>query len=91
MQPAACRKNPWGMHEMHGNVFEWVQDCYHDSYRGAPDDGTAWETNCEKEYRVFRGGSWDNDPAYLRSADRNRVSPDYRYVVVGFRLARSLP
>lgn len=84
-------ENPWGLHEMHGNVFEWVQDCYHDSYLGAPDDGNAWETDCEKEFRVFRGGSWDNDPAYLRSADRNRVSPDYRYVVVGFRLARTMP
>jgi formylglycine-generating enzyme required for sulfatase activity len=82
--------NPWGLHEMHGNVFEWVQDCYHDSYRAAPEDGSAWESDCAGPYRVFRGGSWDSDASALRSADRNRVGSGYRYVVVGFRLARTL-
>jgi len=84
--------NPWGLHEVHGNVWEWVQDCLHDSYRdGAPGDGQAWETNCSGKARVLRGGSWNSVPRNLRSANRSWGTPDVRDFTAGFRLARTLP
>lgn len=84
------RPNPFGLYDMHGNVWEWVQDCYQNSYSGVPTDGTVAmrENSC---YRVHRGGSWDRDPRYLRSADRNNYSPDFRSNYLGVRLARTLP
>ena len=83
--------NPWGLHEMHGNVYEWVEDCYHGSYNAAPKDGSAWTTGCQLSARVFRGGSWDGDPRNLRSASRDWITPDFRVLFCGFRLARTLP
>ena len=71
--------NPWGLHEMHGNVWEWVEDIWHESYKGAPADGGPWtdaEGTNSSRIRVIRGGSWDNDPRYLRSANRDRDGPD---------------
>ena len=82
--------NRFGLHDMHGNVWEWVQDCWHDNYLGAPTDGSAWTTGCNGDYRVLRGGSWDYLPAILRSADRDRVTPDLRFNYYGLRLARTL-
>ena len=80
--------NRWDLHDMHGNVWEWVQDCWNDSYRGAPDDGSAWESeNCS--LRVLRGGSWIFSPRLLRSANRYRHSTDFRNDYVGFRIVRS--
>jgi formylglycine-generating enzyme required for sulfatase activity len=83
------RANPWGLHDMHGNVSEWVEDCWNDSYRVAPEDGSAWVTgNCSR--RVVRGGSWSSRPISLRSAGRSwdwRVS---RVNFLGFRVARTL-
>ncbi len=61
--------NPWGLHDMHGNVWEWVQDCWHYTYEGAPTDGSVW-TSGDCSRRVFRGGSWLNDAWGLRSAFR---------------------
>ena len=82
--------NAFGLHDVHGNVWEWVGDCWNDSYAGAPGDGSAWTSgNCG--LRVLRGGSWLNRPRNLRSADRLWGSPDYRYFYVGFRVARTLP
>ena len=75
---------------MHGNVWEWVQDCWHDKYSGAPTDGSAWTTGCSGSYRVLRGGSWYGDPADLRSANRGRGTPINRYSFYGLRLARTL-
>jgi formylglycine-generating enzyme required for sulfatase activity len=73
---------------MSGNVWEWVQDCYHESYEGAPDDGSAWEDrNCAR--RVIRGGSWLNGPGHVRSGNRSGFTPDDRDNDVGFRLART--
>ena len=82
--------NAWGLHDMHGNVSEWVQDCWNDSYEGAPIDGSAW-TSGECSQRVLRGGSWGYEPWYLRSAFRGRGNHSSRYRVIGFRLARSGP
>ena len=66
--------NAWGLHDMHSNVWEWVQDCWNDSYAGAPSDGSAWKSgNCG--LRVIRGGSWNYTPWNLRSALRNLVTP----------------
>ncbi len=81
--------NAFGLYDMAGNVWEWVEDCYHDTYAGAPSDGSAW-TSGACTYRVLRGGSWGSDPRYLRSADRNGDTPTYRSGVIGFRIARTL-
>lgn len=84
------KANPWGLHDMYGNVFEWVQDCWHDSYDGAPRDGSAWEGNCTENGRVIRGGAWSSSPGTLRSASRNRSPPNLQYTEGGFRLALTL-
>ena len=80
--------NGWGVYDMHGNVWEWVQDCY-DSYEGAPTDGSARESGDGDCRRVLRGGSWYNEPSFLRSAFRMRDSTEARNNVLGFRVARS--
>ncbi len=83
------KPNAFGLHDLHGNVWEWVQDCYKDSYRGAPTDGSAVTTgNCGR--RVLRGGSWSLIPRYLRSASRGRVNPVGRLNRLGFRVVRML-
>ena len=78
-----------GLCDMAGNVWEWVQDWYHDSYNGAPTDGLAWESPTGS-YRVFRGGSWRNSAGGVRAANRNDDDPRGRYDSLGFRLARSV-
>jgi formylglycine-generating enzyme required for sulfatase activity len=81
--------NPFGLHDMIGNVWEWTQDCWNDSYKGAPEDGRAWETgDCGR--RVVRGGSWDYGPQGCRCAIRNWFEPGVRDSNLGFRLARTL-
>jgi formylglycine-generating enzyme required for sulfatase activity len=85
--------NPWGLYDMHGNVWEWVEDIWHDSYQGAPADGSAWTEGEGKEssrIRVDRGGSWNYDPGDLRSAGRYWIDPGYRGLYLGFRVARTL-
>jgi formylglycine-generating enzyme required for sulfatase activity len=82
--------NAFGLFDMHGNVWEWTQDCWHETYAGAPTDGSAWNTSCIADYRVLRGGSWYLKPAYLRSASRVRNFPVFRNESYGFRLARDL-
>ena len=79
--------NAWGLHNMHGNVAEWVQDCYHNSYEGAPTDGSA-RTSEDCSRRVIRGGSWDDLMWFLRSASRGRNALSIRsHGGIGFRLA----
>ncbi|MGO9483548.1 MAG: formylglycine-generating enzyme family protein [Rhodomicrobium sp.] len=81
--------NPWGLYQVHGNVWEWVEDCWHGDYDNAPDDGSAWKTG-ECGYRIFRGGSWNYDPQFLRAARRDDSllrGPSYRSGNVGFRVA----
>ena len=82
--------NPFGLYNVHGNVWEWVEDCWHNNYSGAPTDGSAWTTACNSNGRVLRGGSWSSNPANLRSAYRIRYTPDIRFDVYGLRLAKSL-
>ncbi|WP_333287688.1 formylglycine-generating enzyme family protein [Microcoleus sp. D2_18a_B4] len=81
--------NAFGLCDMHGNVFEWCQDVWHDNYRGAPADGTAWESGGDNSYRVLRGGSWKLNPFYCRSAYRDSTSEDDGWRDRGFRVAVS--
>ena len=84
------RPNSWDLHDLHGNVFEWVQDCWHSDYTGAPSDGSAWERGrCSS--RIQRGGSWASSPRNIRSAVRWADAADDRDDDYGFRVARSLP
>lgn len=85
------RPNAFGLYDVHGNVEEWVQDCSHDDYTGAPTDGSAWVTGGVCVYRMLRGGSLLHGPEGLRSARRSGGSADLRSDLLGFRLARSLP
>jgi formylglycine-generating enzyme required for sulfatase activity len=82
--------NPWGLYDMHGNVWEWVQDVVHDNYEGAPLDGSAWELGGDPARRILRGGSWLYNPRYLRSALRNGFSSVLSNDIVGFRVVREL-
>jgi formylglycine-generating enzyme required for sulfatase activity len=82
--------NAFGLHDVHGNVWEWVEDCWHEDYSaaGRPADGSAWTADgCAR--RVLRGGAWDFKPDHLRSAVRNRFEPELRNNSFGFRVARS--
>ncbi len=81
--------NPFGLHDLHGNVWEWVDECHTDSYAGAPNDGSAHPTEvCGR--RILRGGSWYFVPRLLRSADRFRLPAVSRLSDIGFRIARML-
>lgn len=82
--------NAFGLHDMHGNVWEWVEDCWHKDYGGGPGNGSAWTDRCNERARVLRGGSWIDPPRILRSAYRSRNIPTYRGATVGFRVARTL-
>jgi len=81
--------NPWGLYDVHGNVWEWVQDTWHDTYNGAPADGSAWEDGVRVS-RVNRGGSWFRFAGYCRSAFRPGFSQDLRSRSLGFRLLQEL-
>jgi formylglycine-generating enzyme required for sulfatase activity len=81
--------NPWGLYDMHGNVWEWVQDDYEDSYQGAPADGSAWATGAIN--RVLRGGSWNDGAWSACVANRFIYTPVARDLCSGFRLARTVP
>jgi formylglycine-generating enzyme required for sulfatase activity len=88
--PAArFRANAFGLHDMHGNAWEWVQDVWHDNYSGAPSDGSARVSDGDQMRRVLRGGSWGIAPQILRSADRFGYSLGIRGNDSGFRIART--
>lgn len=85
------RPNKFGLYDMAGNVGEWVEDCYHDTYRDTPNNGSALETCIPKfhEARVMRGGAWNAIPAWMRSASRDVELPSLRADTFGFRVART--
>jgi formylglycine-generating enzyme required for sulfatase activity len=87
---AQKRPNTFGLYDMHGNVWEWVQDLYQWNYRGAPVDGSAWVNGGKQEERVIRGGAWYDVSKYLRSAYRGHFVPSYRNSSTGLRIARAL-
>jgi formylglycine-generating enzyme required for sulfatase activity len=89
VEVGSFRRNAFGLHDMHGNVWEWVEDCYRDSYRGAPTDGSAVVAR-DCSLRVLRGGSWNYYPQLLRSAYRYATVPGIRLDMAGLRVARSL-
>ena len=84
---ASLPANDWGLYEMHGNVWEWCADAWHESYKGAPTDGSVWDET-EAASRVVRGGSWNNYAQDVRSASRFRYEPGNRSDFFGFRCAR---
>ena len=82
--------NKFGLHDVHGNVSEWVEDCWHEDYSRAPSDGSAWTSGDDCENRVLRGGAWPSKPSALRSAKRFRAKAGKLYRDIGFRVARTL-
>jgi formylglycine-generating enzyme required for sulfatase activity len=84
------KPNDWGLYDMHGNVWEWVEDDWHRNYKWAPDDGRPWVDDPRGANRVIRGGSWGSDAHGCRSANRGDLWPDDRSFIVGFRLSRSV-
>jgi formylglycine-generating enzyme required for sulfatase activity len=86
---AQKRPNAFGLFDMHGNAWEWVQDVYHENYQGAPADGSAWVSG-DQALRVLRGGAWISFSGSLRSASRSQFAPDYRDYGTGLRIARAL-
>ena len=86
----SLESNDFGLHDMHGNVWEWVEDCWNENYAGAPRKGCAWQSG-DCGLRTMRGGSWNDSPTALRSAYRQWNGPSDRYSSSGFRVVRSLP
>jgi formylglycine-generating enzyme required for sulfatase activity len=84
--------NPWGLHDMHGNVWEWVEDCWHNSYDGAPSDATPWlkESGGDCTHRITRGGSWRNALQDLRVTARLKYPTTHAAQVRGFRVVLNL-
>jgi formylglycine-generating enzyme required for sulfatase activity len=89
--------NPWGLYQVHGNVWDWTEDCWHDNYDGAPSDGSAWTGGATADcHSVIRGGAWNNVPMVLRAAKRYSYSyfahmpVIFRYNSIGFRVGRTL-
>lgn len=83
--------NGFGLQDMSGNALEWVEDCWHDSYTGAPADGHSWNNRCDREERVQRGGSWYDYAEHSLASYRTSDHPTARTEYAGFRVARSLP
>jgi formylglycine-generating enzyme required for sulfatase activity/class 3 adenylate cyclase len=83
------KPNAFGLYDMAGNVWQWVQDCYHDNYEGAPANGSEW-TSKDCRRRIVRGGAWGAGPQALRAASRLKFTPDNRLDYFGFRVARTL-
>ena len=89
LKVGSFKPNPFGLYDMGGNVHQWVVDCWHKNYQGAPSDGSAWlENDCLSH--VIRSGSWKNDPSYVRPSSRDHYDTGVRYPTHGLRVAHSL-
>jgi formylglycine-generating enzyme required for sulfatase activity/class 3 adenylate cyclase len=89
LKVGSLRPNPFGLYDMGGNIDQWVNDCWHKNYQGAPSDGSAWvDNNCVSH--VIRSGSWKNDPSYVRPSNRDHYETSVRYPTHGLRVAHSL-
>lgn len=86
----AFKHNPFGLGDVHGNVWEWTQDRWHSNYDDAPTDGSAQTTDNPEIPRVIRGGSWLNNPVSVRSAVRSDFHPNLRVNIIGFRICSTL-
>jgi formylglycine-generating enzyme required for sulfatase activity len=84
------RPNRFGLYDMHGNVWEWVEDSWHGNYDAAPTDGSAWLRGADPSFRIVRGGSWRNESELVRAAVRFRRNVNVRFDTLGFRVARTL-
>jgi formylglycine-generating enzyme required for sulfatase activity len=84
------RPNAFGVCDMEGNVWEWVEDIWHDSYEGAPADGSAWLQGGDPTYRVIRGGAWHNETELIRVAIRFKRNRKVQFDTLGFRVARTI-
>jgi formylglycine-generating enzyme required for sulfatase activity len=84
------RPNASSTYDMEGNVWEWVEDIWHDSYEGAPADGSAWLQGGDPTYRVIRGGSWHNETELLRATIRFKRHNKVQFDTLGFRVARTM-
>ena len=83
---ASFQPNRFGLYDMLGNAWQWVEDCYNEDYAGAPADGSAWTTGACSS-RMMRGGSWDYHPRYVRSGSRSGFETDDHYPNAGIRVA----
>jgi formylglycine-generating enzyme required for sulfatase activity/class 3 adenylate cyclase len=89
LKVGSLKPNPLGLYDMGGNIDQWVADCWHKNYQGAPSDGSAWvDNNCSSH--VIRSGSWKNDPSYVRPSSRDHYDTSVRYPTHGLRVAHSL-
>jgi formylglycine-generating enzyme required for sulfatase activity len=89
LKVGSFKPNPFGLYDMGGNIHQWVMDCWHKNYQGAPLDGSPWaENNCLSH--VIRSGSWKNGPSYVRPSNRDHYDTGVRYPTHGFRVAHSL-
>ncbi len=84
------KPNSFRLYDMHGNVWEWVEDRWHENYDVAPTDGSAWLQGGDPSFRVVRGGSWRNESEHVRAAVRFRRNVNVRFDTLGFRVARTL-
>ncbi|EDX76138.1 hypothetical protein MC7420_5572 [Coleofasciculus chthonoplastes PCC 7420] len=81
--------NAFGLYDMHGNVWEWCADHWHDNYKEAPSDSKAWLFDDDNNTRLLRGGSWNSYPSFCRCAERDWFSPNFRDHNIGFRVVCS--
>jgi formylglycine-generating enzyme required for sulfatase activity/class 3 adenylate cyclase len=89
LKVGSFKPNPFGLYDMGGNIHQWMTDCWHKNYQGAPSDGSPWVDN-DCPSHVMRSGSWKNDPSYVRPSSRDQYDTGVRYPTHGFRVAHSL-